>query len=185
MPIGWPSAIAPPLGLTFSGSMPSSRVETMPTAAKASFSSTRSRSAGSMPSRAQAFWMARDGWLCSVASGPATTPCAPISASGVSPSSAALAADITTTAQAPSEICDADPAVIVPSFANAGLSFDRLSAVVSARTPSSSRNSTGSPLRCGMSTGVTSSSNRPFFAAAAARWWEAAAKASCSSRVRS
>src|SRR4051794_26327319 len=184
MPIGWPSAMAPPLGLTFSGSMPSSRVDTMPTAAKASLSSTRSRSAGSIPSRAQAFWIARDGWLCSVASGPATTPWAPISASTVQPSSAAFSALMTTTAQAPSEICEAVPAVIVPSLAKAGLSLDRLSTVVSGRMPSSSRNSIGSPLRCGMKTGVISSSKIPFLAARAAFWWLSAAKASCSSRVR-
>jgi hypothetical protein len=49
--------------------------------------------------------------------------------------------------------------------------------------PSSSRNSIGSPVRCGISTGVISASKTPFFAAAAARWWLAAAKASCSSRV--
>ena len=100
LPTGWPRAIAPPLTLTLSGSRPSSRVETMPTAAKASLISTRSRSGRSMPSRSQAFAIARDGWVCSVASGPATTPCAPISASGVRPSSAAFSALITTTAQA-------------------------------------------------------------------------------------
>ena len=33
-----------------------------------------------MPSFSQAFAMARAGWLCSVESGPATTPCAPTSA---------------------------------------------------------------------------------------------------------
>ena len=35
MPNGWPIAIAPPLTLTLSGSMPSSLVEARPTAAKA------------------------------------------------------------------------------------------------------------------------------------------------------
>ena len=47
-------------------------------------------------------------------------PCAPISASHVRPSSSAFALLITTTAQAPSEICEAEPAVIVPSLQNAG-----------------------------------------------------------------
>ena len=56
-------------------------------------------------------------------SGPATTPCAPISASQVRPSSSALALLITTTAAAPSEICEAEPAVMVPSLANAGRSL--------------------------------------------------------------
>ena len=77
------------------------------------------------------------GCSCRLASGPATTPCAPISASQVRPSSSALALLITTTAAAPSEICDAEPAVIVPSEANAGRSLPRLSAVVSPRMPSS------------------------------------------------
>jgi hypothetical protein len=82
---------------------------------------------------------------------------------------------MTTTAQAPSEICEAEAAVIVPSFANAGFSRARLSTVVSGRMPSSSRNSIGSPLRCGMSTGVISASKMPSLAARAAFWWLSAA----------
>ena len=154
----------------------------MPTLANASLISTRSRSAGLMPSLSQAFRIAADGWLCRVESGPATTPCAPISASQVSPSSSALALLITTTAAAPSEICDDEPAVMVPSLANAGRSLPRLSAVVSERMPSSSLNTTGSPLRCGISTGTTSSSKTPFFQASAARWCDRAENASWSSR---
>ena len=64
---------------------------------------------------------------------------------------------ITTTAAAPSEICDAEPAVMVPSLRNAGFRPDSDSAVVLARMPSSSVNSSGSPLRCGIFTGTTSS----------------------------
>ena len=92
---------------------------------------------------------------------------------------------MTTTAHAPSEICEAVPAVIVPSLAKAGLSLLRLSAVVSARMPSSSVNSIGSPLRCGMSTGVIDSAKTPSLCERAAFWWLAAANSSCSSRVRS
>ena len=92
---------------------------------------------------------------------------------------------ITTTAAAPSEICDADPAVMVPSLLNAGRSRPRLSVVVSARMPSSVRNSSGSPLRCGIETGTTSSSNTPSFQALAASWWLRAENASCSSRENS
>ena len=136
-----------------------------------------------MPSFSHALAIAFAGCICSVESGPATWPEAPISASQVRPSSSALALLITTTAQAPSEICEAEPAVIVPSLENAGRSLARLSAVVSPRTPSSWDTTTGSPLRCGISTGTTSSSNRPFFHASAARWWERAENASCSSRV--
>ena len=76
----------------------------------------------SRPSLASACLMALAGWDCSELSGPATLPCAPISASQVRPSSSALALLMTTTAAAPSEICEAVPAVIVPSLANAGRS---------------------------------------------------------------
>src|SRR5258705_4026975 len=75
-----------------------------------------------------AFLMAFAGCDCSVESGPATTPWAPISASHVRPSSCALALFITTTAAAPSEICDAEPAVMVPSLRDAGLSPPNASA---------------------------------------------------------
>jgi hypothetical protein len=90
---------------------------------------------------------------------------------------------MTTTAQAPSDIGDDVPAVIVPSLLNAGRSFPSDSAVVSGRMPSSSRIRTGSPLRCGTSIGVISSAKTPFFCAAAARWWLAAPNSSCSARV--
>ena len=72
---------------------------------------------------------------------------------------------------------------MVPSLAKAGRSLPSDSAVVSPRTPSSAETTTGSPLRCGIETGTTSSSKRPFFQASAAFWCEAAEKASCSSRV--
>ena len=61
------------------------------------------------PLRAHAFAIARAGCDCNVESGPATAPCAPISATQVRPNSSALARLITTTAAAPSEICDALP----------------------------------------------------------------------------
>jgi hypothetical protein len=75
---------------------------------------------------------------------------------------------ITTTAQAPSEICEDEPAVMVPSLLKAGRSLPSDSTVVSPRTPSSEETTTGSPLRCGISTGTTSSSKTPFFHAVAA-----------------
>ncbi len=101
------------------------------------------------------------------------------------PSSSALALLATTTAAAPSEIWEADPAVIVPSGSNAGRSFASDSAVVSPRTPSSAVTVTGSPLRCGTSTGASSASKTPLAAAFAASWCDRAAKASWSARVRS
>ena len=82
---------------------------------------------------------------------------------------------MTTTAAAPSEICEADPAVMVPSLLNAGRSRDRrLDGRVGADALVGRGTSTGSPLRCGIETGTTSSSNSPSFHAAAASWWERA-----------
>ena len=46
---------------------------------------------------------------------------------------------------------------MVPSGEKAGRSLASASAVVSARTPSSVSNSTGSPRRCGIETGTISS----------------------------
>lgn len=73
--------------------------------------------------------------------------------------------------------------MIVPSGVKAGRSRASVSTVVSGRTPSSALITSGSPLRCGNSTGTISSAKTPFFWAAAARWWLATAKASCSCRV--
>ena len=55
---------------------------------------------------------------------------------------------------------------------NAGRSLPSDSAVVSPRTPSSAVTTIGSPLRCGIATGTTSSSKTPFFQASAAFWCE-------------
>ena len=90
---------------------------------------------------------------------------------------------MTTTAQAPSEIWDADPAVIVPSRAKAGFSPARDSAVVSARIPSSVSKITGSPRRCGTGTPTISAANSPSLTALAASWCDRAANSSCSCRV--
>jgi len=90
----------------------------------------------------------------------------------VTPSSSALARDITTTAAPPSEICDALPAVMVPALSKAGRSEPRDSAVVPGRTPSSVSTTIGSPLRWGTSTATISSARRPsLMAAAAFSWW--------------
>src|SRR6266852_1707177 len=64
-------------------------------------------------------------------------PCATTSASGSARSFRARSSDMTTTAAAPSEICEALPAVIVPSFLKAGASLPSDSAVVPGRIPSS------------------------------------------------
>jgi len=57
--------MAPPLTLTFSGSMPSAFVDAMPTAANASLSSNRSMSSSFWPDFARAALMAFAGCSCS------------------------------------------------------------------------------------------------------------------------
>ena len=124
--------MAPPLTFTFSGPTPRSFIDCTATAANASLISIRSRSLdGAAPSFSSACWMALEGCDWRELSGPATLPWAPISAIHSRPSSSALALLITTTAAAPSEICEAEPAVIVPSLAKAGRSLPSDSAVVS------------------------------------------------------
>ena len=68
--------------------------------------------------------IARDGCVSNDVSGPATMPKLTSSAIGVTPRSAAFSRLMMTTAAAPSEICDALPAVIVPSASNAGFNYD-------------------------------------------------------------
>src|SRR6266481_3804118 len=62
-PSGWPSAMAPPLGLTFSASYdrPSWRSTASAWAANASLSSITSKSRTVMPSLAKSFWVAGTG----------------------------------------------------------------------------------------------------------------------------
>ena len=126
--------------------------------------------------------MALEGWVSREVSGPATMPYPTTWPSGVTPSSLALSTDITTTAAPPSDICEALPAVMVPSLSNAGFRALSDSAVVPGRTPSSASKRSGSPLRWGTRTGTISSARRPSLAAAAAFSWLAAAKASWRSR---
>ena len=77
---------------------------------------------------------------------------------------------------------DALPAVTVPSFEKAGLSFATVSSVVPALMYSSASTVT-SPLRVLIVTGAISSLNLPAFWAASALFCEATAKRSWSSRV--
>ena len=137
------------------------------TEAKASLISISPRSWASLPAFFNAFCRAMAGTVCSQAYRSALMPWATISASGVTPSCSARSRSITTTAAPPSEICDAFPAVIVPSFWNTGLSLASDSSVASARIPSSVETTTGSPLRWGISKGTTSSAKRPDVHA----WW--------------
>ena len=108
-----------------------------------------------------------------------------IFATGLTPSSWALSALITTSADAPSFIADAFAAVTVPSFLNAGFSFAIDSAVMPSRIVSSVVNAIGSALRCGTMTSNFSASKRPAAVASAARRWLSAANSSCAARVMS
>src|ERR1700747_1196762 len=72
-PNGWPSAMAPPSGLTLLGSKPSVRVEARACAANASLSSIQSRSSWLMPASFSAFGIASMGPMPMISAGtPAT-----------------------------------------------------------------------------------------------------------------
>ena len=157
-------------------------MEAMPTAANASLISMRSSSATSRPALPRAFLIAFDGWKCRPLSGPATVPNAPTSARTVAPSSSAFLRLVTIRAAAPSEICDEEPAVIVPSAPKAAGSFARrlrgrvgADALVGLEEIVSLRDLT--------STGTISSRRTPSLAALAARCCERAANSSWSSRL--
>ena len=160
-----------PLPFTFvlSISISSSRMQYSACAANASFSSIRSTSPISIPAFPSAFRTAGTGPVPIIAGSTPATPRECQRSLGRSPSSAAFAADIITTAAAPSLMLDALPAVTLPSGLNTGRSVASLSSVVSARGPSSCDTTTGSPRRCATLTGVICSLNRPFCIAATAR----------------
>ena len=79
--------------------------------------------------------------------------------------------DVTTTALAPSLSAEALPAVTTPPSLKNGLSFAIDSRLASRRGHSSVSTTTGSPLRCGMTTGTISSLKRPLSMAATALRW--------------
>ena len=80
---------------------------------------------------------------------------------------------------------DALPAVTVPSAWKAGRSRASDSSEASARGPSSDEIVSGSPLRWGTTTDVSSAANFPLPWAATARWCERRANSSWSSRETS
>src|SRR5262245_17730708 len=102
---------------------------------------------------------------------------------GFTASARARSALVTTSAAAPSLRPLAFPAVTVPSFLNAGLSFASDSRVASARGCSSVSTSRSSPFFWGTGTGAISALKRPSRIAAAVRAWLSAANASWSSRL--
>ena len=93
--------------------------------------------------------------------------------SGSAPISRALCSLATMIAAAPSEICDALPAVTVPSLAKTGLSFASFSADVSGRKPSSVSTACFC-LSCPAESPAISALNQQFFVASAARWCDCA-----------
>ncbi len=111
--------------------------------------------------------------------------------SGSMPSASALSRLITTSAAAPSLVCDELPAVTLPPLRKTGLSLPIASRVESARTPSSlskenvasRRSPCSSTHTLRTSTGTVSSANFPSARAAAARWCERSPKASWSARL--
>ena len=115
MPNGWPSAIAPPLMLSLSGSMPSSSRHGSTCAANASLISTRSMSSIVMPAALSTALNAGIGPRPMISGRTAATAEATIRARGLRPRSRAFSSDITSTAAAPSLSGQALPAVTVPS----------------------------------------------------------------------
>src|SRR5665213_1370231 len=181
-PMGWPSAMAPPLTLTLSGSKPSSRLTAQACAANASLASIRSRSAAFQPAFSSALREAGIGPVPMIAGSTPAVAQETMRASGVTPRRAASATDISTRAAAPSLMPEALPAVTVPSLAKAGRSFASTSSVVPARGYSSV-STIWSPFRVLMVMGTISSLKRPASIAATARCCERAASTSWSLRV--
>ncbi len=115
-------------------------------------------------------------------SSPASANCT-MRARGVRPSRAAASSLVTSTAAAPSLICDEFPAVTNPSGLNAGLSVASRSRVVSGRMPSSAVIGRDFPSTT-IGTGTSSRSKRASAVARAARCCDSSANASSCSRVK-
>ena len=172
-PMGWPSAIAPPLTFSFSIGIGRSRRTARTCAAKASFSSTRSKSSSARPVRFSSFCTAGTGPM-PITRGSTPALAQPITrASGVTPSRLARSALISTTAAPPSVMPEDDPAVTIPgcpsTSPNTGVSFCRFSIVVPARGCSSASTVIDLPFRSVTVTGAISSRNRPVRIADSAR----------------
>ena len=113
----------------------SSRRQAATTGANASLISTRSMSSIVIPLRSSSLRVAGIGPSSIFTGSQPTVVWSTIRARGVSPSCSAFSRDMSSTAAAPSEICDELPAVILPSGLNAGLSCESFSRLVSGRMP--------------------------------------------------
>src|SRR3954463_5417358 len=134
-PSGWPMAIAPPLTLTRSMSGLCSRCQAATTGANASLISNRSMSLIDMPLRSRIFVVAGIGPSSISTGSQPTVVWSTMRARGVRPSRLAFSALISSTAAAPSDTCDALPAVILPSSLKTGLSCESVSRSVFGRIP--------------------------------------------------
>src|SRR5262249_50949641 len=187
-PTGCPMAMAPPLGFTRSMSGLSSRSHASTTEANASLISIVSMSDIAKPVRSNSRRVASIGPVSISTGSTPTRHSSTKRARGRRLSSLAFAAVISSTAAAPSVICDDDPAVCTRSARATGLSAASASRDVSRRPSSRSTRCVvpaglPSSSRSGASMGTTSPSNRPSCHARCARSCEASPKRSHSSRV--
>mmetsp|Transcript_36202 Transcript_36202/g.116255 ORF Transcript_36202/g.116255 Transcript_36202/m.116255 type:complete len:229 (+) Transcript_36202:478-1164(+) len=194
MPKGWPMEIAPPLTFILSWSMPSTSAHRNGTQANASLSSHRSMSATLRPCRSSSRGTATVGPM-PISSGAHPATAKPLKAPrGVTPARCAAASDMSTQALAPSDNCDALPAVTVADgscSARTGVSAASDCRVVLARLHSSLTTVYGtldtSPVSLSLSIitvsiGTISSSNSPACCAAAVRCCDRREYSSCRAR---
>ena len=139
IPNGWPSAIAPPNGLSFSSSMPHSSRHGTTWAANASLSSTTSMSLDRHAGLLEHVLDRRDRAEAHDLGADRARPRGDDARARLEARAPrAFSSDITSTAAAPSLSGQALPAVTVPSGLKAGLSSASFSTVVPGRGPSSS-----------------------------------------------
>ena len=182
-PSGWPSAMAPPFGLTraSSSARPRSRSTARPCAAKASLSSITSICARLSPVSASTLRTAGAGPKPMMRGASPAVAMPTTRARGVRPWRAAAASLASSSAQAPSFTPEALPAVTVPSGRTTPLSRASASRLVS-RGCSSFATTTGSPFFCAIVTGQISASKKPACCARTAFCCERSAMRSCASR---
>eukprot|EP01139_Manchomonas_bermudensis_P020810 Amastigsp_a679908_35.p2 type:complete len:280 gc:universal Amastigsp_a679908_35:118-957(+) len=185
-PSGWPCAMAPPSGLT--RAVPSrglsSFTHARTTGAKASLISKTEMSSTLSPARARAFCVAGMTPSSMTSGSEPTTTRVTIRARLRSPSSSAFGPDARSTAAAPSETCDALPAVTQPSSAlKMVLSFAIAAGSTDSRTPSSTAKVRSTPVESVTLSGMICDVNAPARIAAVARRCDCTANASHSARL--
>mmetsp|Transcript_139129 Transcript_139129/g.196969 ORF Transcript_139129/g.196969 Transcript_139129/m.196969 type:complete len:256 (-) Transcript_139129:533-1300(-) len=181
-PRGWPRAMAPPLGFTFSIGIFRWLMLMKACEANASLISKMSTSLTLKPACLRAGGMAYAGPM------PITCGSTPTAANDRkrakigNPSSFAFDLRANSTRAAPSDNWDAFPAVVLPPSLNAGFIFDNASTVVPGRGPSSLEMTTSflfpSLSVCVALIGMISLSNKPSFCAFSAFSWDASANLS-------